>query len=191
MMLFEKIKGGFSNLKDFRMVVLAGLIAAVVIMCKSMFFTVGDNLRVYFGYIAVMIGCYIYGPILGILVGFVSDLLGYFLFPSGDYFFGYTISAMLAGFVYGMFLYKSRISFLRIFFAKAFVNIFVNLCLGSLWSQMISGKAYLYYFYKSLVKNLVLLPIESIIAFAVLASLSSYLSKSGFLLRYKKNTNKM
>lgn len=191
MVLFEKIRDGLSNVKNLRMVVLAGLITAVSIVSKSMFFTVGENLRVYFSYIAVMVGCYIYGPILGLFVGFASDILGHFLFPSGEYFFGYTLSAMLSGFVYGIFLYKSRISFWRVLFAKAFVNVFINICLGSLWSKIITGKAYLYFLYKSVAKNLILLPIEAIIAFTVLVSLSKYLSKSGVLFKSKVNVTKV
>lgn len=191
MILFEKINEGMRNLKNLRMVVLAGLITAVSIVSKSMFFVVGENLRVYFGYIAVMTGCYIYGPVLGIFVGFASDVLGHFLFPSGEYFFGYTLSAMLSGLIYGMLLYKSRISFWRVFLAKGLVNVFVNIGLGSLWSKMITGKAYLYFMYKSVVKNLLLLPIEAIIAFTVLVSLSRYLSKSGFLFKSKANATKV
>jgi hypothetical protein len=89
------------------------------------------------------------------------------LFPTGPFFFGYTVSAMAGILVYALFFYRKQITVLRIAGARFCVNYFVNVLMGSLWSAMMYGKGYIYYFSKSIVKNTLLLPIEIILMIIV------------------------
>ena len=83
--------------------------------------------------------CLIYGPCWGLIIGFFSDILGFVLFPNGTFFhFGYTIQAMLTGFIYAIFLYRTKVSFTRCVLARAFINILLNAFYGSwLWMMVI------------------------------------------------------
>ena len=150
------------ELKQLKRLVFAALICALGVVIGALFISVGDNLRVKFTFLVFSVGAAVYGPVLSVLVGAMSDILGYLLFPSGTYFPGYTLSAILGGLIYGLFLYRKKITVLRLFGAKFLVNYLVNVALGSLWSQMIYGKGYLYYMTTSLIKNSVLLPLEVI-----------------------------
>ena len=70
---------------------------------------------------------------------------------------------MCGSVIYALFLYRQRITILRLALAKTVVNYGVNVLLGALWSQMLYGKGYIYYAGKSLVKNTMMLPAEIII----------------------------
>lgn len=82
----------------------------------------------------------LYGPFWGMFVGFFSDILGYVLFPNptgATFFIGYSFQAMLTGFVYGFFLYKTDISFSKAFLCRLVVNILLNGVLGAfLWGYV-------------------------------------------------------
>ena len=74
----------------------------------------------------------------GVIIGFCSDMIGYFLFQSSfKIFFGYTLNAMLAGFTYGLCFYKRRITFTKCLYARLVVNLIINVCLGSLWWKIL------------------------------------------------------
>ncbi len=167
--------------KKLRQLVFAALICALSIVVGALYVVVGDNLRVYFTFFITAVGCAVYGPVLGMLVAAVTDTLNFFLFPSGPYFPGYMVSEMLGALIYGLFLYRKRITVLRLFGAKFLVNYAVNVGLGSLWSQMLYGKGYFYYLVKSLIKNSLLLPLEVMALAALFSVLVPVFSRFGLL----------
>ena len=175
-----------SELKNLRRLVFAALICALCVVVGSLFITVGDNLRIKFTFFFVAVGSAVYGPVAGLLVGAVSDILGYVLFPSGAFFPGYTLSSMLGAVIYALLLYRKKITVLRIFCAKFLVNYLVNVLLGSLWSRMMFGKGYLYYMTTSLVKNTLLLPVEVMLLSALFAMLLPVFSRMGLLPGHEK-----
>ena len=84
--------------------------------------------------------CMIYGPIWGLFIGFFSDVLGFFIFPNPSgmtFFIGYSFQAMLSGFVYGFFLYKTDIKFSKTLICRLVINIALNGVLGAfLWGYV-------------------------------------------------------
>lgn len=163
-------KAACKELKSLKRLIFAALICALSVVVGALYVTVGENLRVYFTFFITAVGCAVYGPVLGVLVAAVTDTLNFFLFPSGPYFPGYMLSEMVGALIYSAFLYRRKITVLRLFGSKFLVNFLVNVLMGSLWSQILFGKGYLFYLLKSLVKNSLLLPLE-VMALAALFSL--------------------
>lgn len=169
------------ELKNLRRLMFAALMCALSIVVGALYVTVGENLRVYFTFFITAVGCAVYGPVMGAVVAAVTDTLNFMLFPSGAYFPGYLLSEMAAAVIYGLLLYRRKITVLRLFTAKFLVNYLVNVGLGSLWSQVLYGKGYLYYLVKSLIKNSLLLPLEVMVLAALFAMLVPVFSRLGLL----------
>lgn len=174
------------ELKRLRMLTFAALCCALSIVVGALYVVVGDNLRVYFTFFITAVGCAVYGPVAGMVVAVVTDTLNFLLFPSGPYFPGYMLGEMLAALIYGVFLYRKKITVLRLFTAKLLVNYIVNVLLGCLWSKMLYGQGYLYYLAKSLVKNTLLLPLEVICLAALFSMLIPVFSRFGLLPSHEK-----
>ena len=109
----------------------------------------------------------IYGPSIGFIIGIISDIFGFFVFPDGYPFHpGYTIQAGLTGLTYGLLFYKTKVSFSKVLFARLIVNIVLNGILGSLcWGDVadLSREATrTYMFSLSIPKNVVYLLPQSI-----------------------------
>lgn len=179
-------RAAVNELKSLKRLVFAALICALSIVVGALYVMVGDNLRVYFTFFVTAVGCAVYGPVMGVLVAAVTDTLNFLLFPSGPYFPGYMLSEMAAALIYALFLYRKKITVLRLFGAKFLVNYIVNVGLGCLWSQMLYGKGYLYYLVKSLIKNSLLLPLEVMALAAMFAVLVPVFSRFGLLLDHEK-----
>ncbi len=182
----EYWKCACGEVKRIRMLTFAALICALGIVVGALYVVVGENLRVYVTFFVTAVGCAVYGPVMAVLVAAVTDTLGYILFPSGPYFPGYLLGEILAALIYSLFLYRKKISVLRLFGAKFLVNYFINVGLGSLWSRILYGKGYLYYMVKSLIKNSLLLPLEVLLLAALFAILIPTFSKFGLLPGHEK-----
>lgn len=110
----------------------------------------------------------LYGPSVGMMAGFLTDILGFLFDRSGmGYFPGYTLTAVLGGMFYGLFLYKDKPTKLRVLGAKACINLFCNIGLNTIWTGMLQGSAIRVILPARALKNLILLPVEVILLYVV------------------------
>lgn len=172
-----------AQLKNVRMLTLAGIITAASIVLESFpIYLLGTSLKIYFSFLVISLGCYVYGPAVGILVGFANDTLGFLISSFGEpYFPGYLITAMLSGLIYGTLLYRQRITVLRLVVVRLVINYGSNVLLGSVWKAMLYGKGYYYYFTTGLVKNTTMLPIEILLMVLMFQLALPALARSGLL----------
>ena len=184
----------FKNVKD---LVIVAMLFGLMLVCKMLPLPSGfGSLGISFTFIFFSIIAMIYGPTTGLIIGALSDVLGFFIFPTGGMFFpGYTLDAMAAGFTYGICFYKTKITFTKCLIARMVVNLIVNVVFGSLWYMFVyvyinmSGStfndyfnAYITYLFAiSLPKNLVYLLPQSILLFIALKALSRPLASVGLI----------
>lgn len=169
------------EMKSFRILTIAALFVGLRIVVSSFFIPLGDNLRIYFSFFVPAIGSLIYGPFIGMLSGFASDILGYFIHPTGGFFPGYTVTSILSGLVYALFFYRAKITVFRVFLCKLCINLFINVGLGSLWSAILYGKGYYYYMAKSIIKNTLLLPLEVLMLILFMQIMLPVMGKHGLI----------
>ena len=114
-----------------KMVQVALLVALEVVL--SRFVSVGnDFLKISFNFVPVVLAAMLYGPVWGATVAGLGDLLGALLFPRGPFFPGFTLTAVLVGLVYGLFLFR-KTSIGRVVSAALIVSIPLGLGLNTLW----------------------------------------------------------
>lgn len=121
------------------------------------------------------------GPVAGMAYGFVEDILGFVLQPTGEFFFGYTISTMAGMLVYALCFYRRRVTVVRIVAANVLVNLFVNAMMGSLWTMMVRGGGYWGWFTVSLSKNLLTIVPKSVVLYFFFQTLLPVLGRVGVL----------
>lgn len=170
-----------SEFRNLRSLVFAGLTIALSTILSSLYIPVGINLRITTVFLALALGSMIFGPVIGLSAGLAYDLIGYLLIPTTVFFPGYTLSSMLEFFIYGIFLYRCKISILRIFLCKFIIDFGIHVGLGCIWSSMLFGKGYYYFFIKSLIKNTIMLPIEVIMLIVLLQIFLPVLAHQGII----------
>ncbi|MCL0311705.1 folate family ECF transporter S component [Apilactobacillus sp. TMW 2.2459] len=119
--------------------------------------------------ITVIIG-YSYGPIWGASIAGISDIL--FTFINGQmYYPGFTVSAVLTGFLYGLFLYKNKeAKFSHIVVCQILIVIFVNTILNTLWLTLLYNIPWQTIITARIIKQLITTPIQIAIIFLILRS---------------------
>ena len=142
---------------------LLGILLGLHIVLSSFYIPVFDNSRIMFTFFIKMLVAIIVGPGYSIIFGFISDIIGHLLLPSGPFFFGYVFTSISSCFIYALCLYNKKLSYSRLIISKLIVNIFCNVILNSLWSYILLSKGYIYYLVQSIIKNILLFPFDILI----------------------------
>lgn len=192
---FGMFKDSAKEIKHLQTIVVCGLMAALAIVLSiatSMYII--PTTKIGLSGLPNRIVDYLYGPVVGCIFGGLMDVLKFLIKPDGGFFFGYTLTAMLGGLIYGIFYYHLQIkakndlslkeegaanrlahffivnakALLIIFIANTLVKIFCNICLNTLWSSMMTGKAFLAILPARVIKNLLNIPLDTIVHFFLL-----------------------
>ena len=110
--------------------------------------------------VAVAIFC---GPIPAAIAGGLADLIGALLFPFGPYFPGFTLTAVLMGLIYGIFLRREKLNWYRLVIPSLFNNLVLGLLVNTLWVSILYGsKTYWGWFVYRLPEYAILVPLNLI-----------------------------
>ena len=96
----------FSELKDTRSLVFAAVILALRIAMKPLKIPIAADVNITFGFIVNALGSMVYGPVVALLGGAVSDTLGYLVAPNGAYFFPFILLEMAGSFIFALYLWS-------------------------------------------------------------------------------------
>ncbi|MBR2381832.1 MAG: folate family ECF transporter S component [Clostridia bacterium] len=158
------------QLKDVRMITVAALIVALRIAVKFLKIQIAPGLNISLDGYVNSLGSVIYGPVVGLVVGAISDTLGCLVTGRmGEYFPPFALVEMSSSFIFALFFWKRKINFKRTLTAKFTVNLVSNIILTSIFNK------WMYFLYYGLeraqayniingariVKNLVMFPLEA------------------------------
>ena len=155
-----------AEFRDTRMLVFAALMIAIRVAFKAFKIPVGPYLDINTAFLVNALGAMTFGPVVAIAAAAVTDTLGALLFPSGPYFLPFILTEIAGSLLFALFLYRARVTVLRVVLARFSVVFLVNLVLQTpimvLYYQLILGKGYAWIDLPRIVKNLTLFPFESL-----------------------------
>lgn len=164
----NRLLASLEELKNLRSLTLCALLIALHVLLNMFSFYIVGQIKVSFAYLALAVIAMLFGPVTAAFAGGISEFVGYlFNSAAGAYHPGFTLTTMLAGFVMGLFFYRRDIKLWRIISARLCVNLLLNIGINTIWVMQMVGKAYLVLLPPRTWKNLVLLPVEVFLIFAV------------------------
>ncbi|MBQ8747298.1 MAG: folate family ECF transporter S component [Clostridia bacterium] len=155
-----------SEVKNLRALTFAAIIIAIRVALKNVFIPVGEDISIYIGFVFTAVGGALYGPVMALLVGTATDLLGFFVAggaAKGAFNPWFVLVEVLATFLYALCFYRQRITFGRILLSKALVNVLANIVMQSFAMSMTYGKAIYIYMIPRVLKNVIMLPVEVLV----------------------------
>ena len=181
---WKKTIDSVKNIKVFDMCMISILFALQLVLKFVSIPTGFPGLNIVINYLIFALITLIYGPIWGIIIGFGSDIIGFVMNPV-LFHFGYTIQAMLTGFVYGLCFYKTELKFSRALIARLVINIILNGVLGSfLWGDYNGWNieaSLLYMWAVSLPKNIIYLIPQTILLYVFLRAVVALPIRKGMI----------
>ena len=138
------------------------LIALQVVL--SRFLSISTPIvKIGFGFVPLAICGMLYGPVWAGVAGALADIIGATLFPVGAFFPGFTVSAALAGIVFGVLLYKRQGNWVQLSVAVAIHCLFISLVLNTFWLTIITGSPFAALLPTRILQNVVMIPVQFIV----------------------------
>ena len=153
------------ELKSVRTITTMAMLAAVAVILGYFSIEYGQFIRIGFSGIPNRMVDFLFGPVVGCFFSGMMDILKFLVKPTGTFFFGSTFDAMLAGLIYGYFLYNKPVKIWRVFIPELICKLVVNCGFNTLWISLLYGKGFFALLPARIIKNAVMLPIDTLILF--------------------------
>ncbi len=174
-----------AELKDLRMLIFAALMIALRVIFKAVRIPVGPFLEINTAFLINALGAMSFGPVVAVIAAAITDTLGAILFPSGPYFFPFILTEIAGSLIFALFLYRAKITTLRVLLARFCVVFFVNLVIQTpimaMYYRIVLGKSYAWIDLPRIVKNLTLFPLESLVLVVFLNAVMRPLGRLGVI----------
>ena len=162
------------KLKPRELTLLAMLVALNVVMAEVMKFPIVPKvLELSFGFLPIAVCGMLFGPVPTMAVAVVGDIIGALIFSTGDFFFGYTLTALLTGLFYGLFLHRKKqedkkVPLPRLLLCQGLVSLICYAGLNTLWAYVLGYARTSQYIITRLTVNAVAYPIYTFMLYLLM-----------------------
>lgn len=166
--------------KNKKLVLCALLICATIVLNRFLSIRT-PIITIGFSFAPIILSAIILGPKYSTFIATISDIIGALLFPTGSFFFGFTISSFLTGLIYGLFLYKKvynldKSLIIRLIISSIIVTLLINGVLNTIWVIITVGSAKKIIIPIRIIKQLVMIPVINITIISLLKVLNERLT---------------
>ena len=172
------------SLTKSKKIILSAMLLSILIVLSRFFSIKSSFLVISFSFIPIMLAGIYLGPKYAAIIAGLGDLIGAILFPFGAYFPGFTISSVIIGFIYGMFLYKKPeenrkdLKFMiQLIISSIIVLGGIKILLESVFLNVLYGKAYLAIVASRVVTELIMIPVQVVTMFVLEKALRPFAKK--------------
>ena len=162
------------GLKNIRTLTIAALLVALSVVVGFFKLPISEVLEIRFSAVPIAVAGALLGPGIAAMVGALADIGGFIIMPTGPFFPGFTVSGIISGIIFGIFLHSrgsARVNIGRILTAVILNTVIVNMLLNSLWLTILYGKGgFIAVVSARIVKELVMIPVNTILIAAILNS---------------------
>lgn len=160
-----------ADIKKTKTVAVCAMIIAINVVLSFFVPVFGDYLKIEFGFVTLPVISMMFGPITGCIVGMIQDIVGLIIKPTGGLLLTLTMTDGITGMIYGMMFYKRKVSFVRIFLTQLIIVVAVNIVLNTIALAPTVASGFVGILPSRIIKNILLLPVQSVIMYALLKTI--------------------
>lgn len=169
-------------MSETKKIILSGLLLSILIVFSRFISIKTQILVISLSFIPIIISAILLGPKYSFLIAGLGDLIGALLFPFGEYFVGFTITAALSGLIYGLILYnKTENEFytgkkliIRLILSSLLVLVIINIFIKSYMIHLLYGKAFIAVLSTRIIAELIMIPIQIAVIYFINPVLIKY-----------------
>ena len=144
---------------DTKMLVTASILIALNIVLSRVLSINAWNLKIGFTFVSIFVAAYFYGPVFSVVVAVIGDVLGALLFPSGPFFPGFTVTALLTGLLFGIMLHKKQTKG-RIILTVLADQLVLGLMLNTYWLSILYGTTFWAVLPTRVLQCMIMIPVQ-------------------------------
>lgn len=157
----------YNELKKVRTLTTCAMLISLSIILGYFTVNIGGIAKVGFSSIPATLAAFLFGPAVAGAFGAVADITKYLIKPDGAFFIGFTLNAILTGFIRGSILYKKELNIWRVIVSELIVTILCNLLINTYLISVLQGKAFIGMLPVRLIKNLISLPVNVVVFYTL------------------------
>lgn len=162
-----------TDIRKPRTLIICAMMIALNIVLGYYTLWISSYLRIGFGFVTQPVVTFLFGPLAGCMTGILQDIVSYILNPTGGAFNPvYSLCVGISGMIYGIILYNKPVKFWRVFLTKLIIVLFANIILNSIALAPTTGSGFIGILPARIIKNLLLLPIQTVIVYIILRFVS-------------------
>ena len=175
-----------AEFKSTRMLLFAALMIALRVALKPLSIPIAADLRINTAFFINAFGAATFGPVVAVPAAAISDFLGCMLFPQGIYYPPFALTEIAGSVIFALFLYRARITPLRVILSRFCICFFVNILLQTPIMRgyyAFIGSSALYPLLDTvrIAKNLVLFPVEAALLMLFLRAAVPPVQRQGYV----------
>lgn len=144
---------------DTRLLVTAAVLIALNVVLSRFLSINAWNIKIGFTFVTIFVAGYFYGPGFSATVAVIADIIGALLFPSGAFFLGFTLTALLTGLLFGFMLHKKQTP-VRILITVLADQLILGLLINTYWIAILYGTTFGAAVMTRIVQCLIMIPVE-------------------------------
>ncbi len=157
---------------------LSGLFVAVYVVLSLFNIRFSEILEFRLAFLALAAAAFYGGPLMGMTVGIAGDVISFFVTPqSAPFFPGFTLTYAVMGFLFGLILYRSKITPGRAFLG-GLTEFVISCTLSTFWLHLMYGMDWRYLLTIRLMKNTIALGVYTLLLYVFLNAFARILSVS-------------
>ncbi|WP_310604391.1 folate family ECF transporter S component [Anaerosporobacter sp.] len=168
------LKKQITNFSKLRNLVFCALMVAMYIIVSFFDISITQTIEIRLGFIIIAAAGMLGGPIMGLSVGALGDVVKMLITggKGSSFFFGFTVTYALMGFLFGLVFYKSKVTIARAIAASVCefaISIFFNT-----WNlSILFGSPYKALFFSRLPKSATMLVVNAFLLFIIMRALQT------------------
>ena len=175
-----------SRLKETKVLTFCGMMGALALILSYVAtIKIGQFIRIGFSGLPNQVIDYLFGPWIGAIFAATMDIVKWFASGDGNFFPGFTLTAVVGAIIYGFFTFNKPIKISNIVISQILVKLICNIFMNTLWLKILYNQAVFALLPGRTISNTVMLPIDCFIMYALLKAVSKVI-KPHFK-NYKQN----
>ncbi len=166
--LISSVRASAENISNISVISVCGMLLAMQAVLGSFTINVTQQMKIGFAFLPTAVAGFLFGPVVGGIMGALGDVLSSIIRPTGPYFPGFTLSGFIGGFIYGLLLYKKPAGLLRTSVARAAVFVCVSLLLNPMWLCVVYSKSFIAVFAGRFAAKVIMLPADIFFLYTLL-----------------------
>lgn len=139
------------ELKQAKSVVTTAMLVAVgIVLSAYATIRITPDFQVSFGFLSSGMIAQLFGPVVNLIAGFVTDVVSYLLYTDGPYCFWFALNPMVSGLIFSLFFYRKKVTLPKAIAAKLVDTLVVEVGMTTLWLILLYGaKGWLWFFIRA------------------------------------------
>ena len=158
----------YHEIKRVSCITLLAMMGAISIILGYFTLMPVETIKITFNFLPNEFVYYLFGPAVGAVYGASLDILTFFIRPTGPFFFGFTVSAVLTGLWYGAVFYRRPLSLKRILVAKLIYTVTIHLLLNTYWLTQLYGYNFIALLPIRALKAVIMFPVETMLLYTLI-----------------------